>query len=371
MTTIQRSIVSLFAALLATIFVSTPDAAPYQKGDVKLQSIGPLATGPDGVLFVSDPKAASIIAIKTEAKPTDKSSGNFKVEGLNAKVAAVLGASVDQVRIVDLAVDSASKTAYMSVVRGQGADANAVVVSVHPSGKIHVLSLKNIQHSVAKLSNAPDDKETGTGRRRRNQRMESITDIAFVKGKVIVAGLSNEEFSSTLRTIPFPFEGSQKGTGVRIFHGAHGRYETSSPVRTFVSYDIAGDPYILAAYTCTPLVKIPMMELKPGSNVMGETIAELGNRNRPLDMIVYKKNGKEYLLMANSSRGVMKITTEKLGNYKGITEKVARGETEGVPYETVSDWTEVHQLAELDSQHALVVRGADGDNLNLEAVRLP
>ena len=201
--------------------------------------------------------------------------------------------------------------------------------------------------------------------------MESITDIAFVKGKVIVAGLSNEEFSSTLRTIPFPFEGSQKGTGVRIFHGAHGRYETSSPVRTFVSYDIGGDPYILAAYTCTPLVKIPMMELKPGSNVVGETIAELGNRNRPLDMIVYKKNGKEYLLMANSSRGVMKITTEKLGNYKGITEKVSGGGTEGVPYETVSDWTEVHQLAELDSQHALVVRGADGDNLNLEAVRLP
>jgi hypothetical protein len=25
----------------------------------------------------------------------------------------------------------------------------------------------------------------------------------------------------------------------------------------------------------------------------------------------------------------------------------------------------------LDGQHALVVRGADGDNLNLEAVRLP
>ena len=45
-------------------------------------------------------------------------------------------------------------------------------------------------------------------------------------------------------------------------------------------------------------------------------------------MIVYKKNGKEYLLMANSSRGVMKITTEKLGNYKGITEKVSGGGTE-------------------------------------------
>ena len=44
MKTIQRSIIGLFAASLATIFVSTTDAAPYQKGDVKLQSIGPLAT---------------------------------------------------------------------------------------------------------------------------------------------------------------------------------------------------------------------------------------------------------------------------------------------------------------------------------------
>jgi hypothetical protein len=26
--------------------------------------------------------------------------------------------------------------------------------------------------------------------------------------------------------------------------------------------------------------------------VMGTTIAELGNRNRPLDMIVYQKNGR-------------------------------------------------------------------------------
>ena len=106
MKTIQRSLVGLFAALLAIIFVSTSGAAQYQKGDIKLQSIGPLATGPDGVLFVSDPKAACIIAIKTAAKPTDNPSGNFKVEGLNAKVAAVLGASVDQVRIIDLAVDT-------------------------------------------------------------------------------------------------------------------------------------------------------------------------------------------------------------------------------------------------------------------------
>ena len=66
-----------------------------------------------------DPKAASIIAIMTTAKPTDNPSGNFKVKDLNAKVAAVLGASVDQVRIINLAVDTSSKLAYLSVIRGR------------------------------------------------------------------------------------------------------------------------------------------------------------------------------------------------------------------------------------------------------------
>ena len=112
--------------------------------------------------------------------------------------------------------------------------------------------------------------------------MESITDIAFVKGKVIVAGLSNEEFSSTLRTIPFPFEGSQKGTGVRIFHGAHGRYETSSPVRTFVSYDIEWRSLYSRRLYLHATRENPDGGVEAGLKCRkGETIAELGNRNRP------------------------------------------------------------------------------------------
>ncbi len=55
-------------------------------------------------------------------------------------------------------------------------------------------------------------------------------------------------------------------------------------------------PHVLAAYTCTPLVKFPLSDLKPGEKVKGTTIAELGNRNRPLDMIVYQKDGKDYVL---------------------------------------------------------------------------
>ncbi len=371
MKNIQSSLTGFLLTSLIILFVPPIHAIAFEKGNVKLQSIGPIATGSDGILFVSDPKSATITAIKIEPRAVKKASGNFNVTEINTKVAAVLGTSSDQVRIIDLAVDSDSQIAYLSVMRGQGSKTNPAILSIQKNGTIRVISLQDTSHSIAKLPNAPEDKVTGNGRRKRNQRMESITDIAFINGKVIVAGLSNEEFSSTLRSIPFPFKDNVKGTGVKIFHGAHGRYETASPVRTFVSYDIDGDPHLLAAYTCTPLVKIPMKELNPGARIEGKTIAELGNRNRPLDMIVYKKNGKDFLLMANSSRGVMKISTEKIGGFETITERVGGGETEGVPYETVSDWTKVYQLAELDNQHALVIRGAEDENLNLEAVLLP
>src|SRR5438309_510192 len=140
-----------------------------------------------------------------------------------------------------------------------------------------------------------------------------------------VPGTSADQIS-----IPYPFQEGMKGAGIEIYHGSHGRFETNAPVRTFVAYQIQKQPYILAAYTCTPLVKIPVSDLKPGSKVKGTTIAELGNRNRPLDMIVYTKGEKHFILMANSSRGVMKLAADNLDTYQPIT---AHTEVAGVPYE--------------------------------------
>ena len=140
--------------------------------------------------------------------------------------------------------------------------------------------------------------------------------MSFVSGKLIVAGLSNEEFASKLRSFAYPFVAADPGTSVEIFHGNHGALETRSPVYTFIPYTIDSKPYVIASYTCTPLVRFSMESLK-GSKVVGTTIAELGAGNRPLDMILYKKDGKEFLLMSNNSRGVMKIPTADFGTAPG------------------------------------------------------
>jgi hypothetical protein len=233
------------------------------------------------------------------------------------------------------------------------------------------VALDKVMFARGELPDAPVDGVVGQGNRQSNPRQESITDIAFFQDRVLIAGLSNEEFASTLRAIPFPFQTVANGTSVEIFHGAHGRFETRSPVRTFVPFKIGNEAHLLAAYTCTPLVQFPINELKPGAKMKGKTIAELGNRNRPLDMIVYQKDGKDYILMANSSRGVMKISTDRIEKLESITTPVPDGNKKGAAYETIESWKGVDQLDTLDSKRALVVRRGDGGSLNLESLDLP
>ncbi len=351
------------AALIAAALLAGPAraadlSASLKAGTPDLKSVGPLAFGPEGILFVGDPQGAAIFAIDTGDR-TPSAAGPFKIEGIDEKIGAMLGTEAKQILINGLAVNPASNKAYMSISRGKGPDAAPVLLRVDREGKIDEVALKEVKFSKAVLPNPAEGKN----------REDVITHIAYVKGKVFVAGLSNEEFASKLRSIPFPFTEADKGTSVEIYHGSHGRFETNAPVRTFVPYEIKGEANLLAAYTCTPLVKIPVSQLKAGERVKGTTIAELGNGNRPLDMIVYQKDGKDYILMANSRRGIMKITTENIDQIEGITKPVAQ--KAGLTYETISALKGVQHLDLLDKENALLLVRTDSGSLNLESIALP
>eukprot|EP00913_Durusdinium_trenchii_P028401 g26629.t1 len=302
-----------------------------------------------GVLFVGDPKGAAIFAIETGDTKGNPEKASVNVQGIDGKIASLLGTTAKDLLINDVIVNPASGTTYLSVSRGRGPDAKAVICTVSGNGKVSEFSLKNVKYAKVALPNVPAPGGTGRG----NRRAQAITDLAFVQGRLLVAGLSNEEFASKLRSLPYPFAEGTNGTSVEIFHGAHGRFETRSPVRTFVPFNIDGKPHVLAAYTCTPLVKFPISQLKPGVKVKGTTIAELGNRNHPLDMIVYKKGGKNYLLLANTSRGVMKISTDGIDKNEGIETKI-RGKA-GLTYETITQLKGVMQLDRLNEGHALLL----------------
>lgn len=355
---------------LVSLSLGSDSTSNFKNGSAELLSCGSLAFGPDGVLFVADQKAAKIVALATGDTSAASSSQSYKISDIDSKVAASLGVSPDQILINDMAVNPISRNAWLSVSRGRGADALPVIMKVDSQGNLSVLDLSDVRYSVAGLPNAPDDKVVGQGRRAKNKRMESVTDMAFVNGQLIVAGLSNEEFASNLRSIPFPFQGVNDGASIEIYHGAHGKYETHSPVRTFVPFDFGGgDTQLVAAYTCTPLVTFPLSDLKPKAHVMGRTIGELGNRNRPLDMVVYSKAGSDYLLMANSSRGVMKVETINFDKLPGIVEKVA--DTGGASFDTVADWVGIEQLDLLDANYALVLQKSESGSRSLLSLALP
>jgi hypothetical protein len=354
--------------LTAVLARADEPAASLKQGNPDLKSAGPLAFGPDGILFVGDTRGAALFAIDTGDRGTATEKRAIEVKDLGAKLAAMLGTNPKQIMINDMAVNPLSGNVYLSLSRGRGPDATPLLVRVSADAKIAEVPLEKVRFAKAEIPNAPDPNAQQRGQSLRN---ESITDLAYMDGRVFVAGLSNEEFSSRLIAIPFPFSSEGfDGASIEIYHGSHGGFETKSPIRTFVAYKIQNEPTMLAAYTCTPLVKVPLSELKAGAHVKGTTIAELGNRNRPLDMIVYQKDGKDYLLMTNSSRGVMKIPTEGAGSAPGIVQRVPS--KQGIAYETVADLKGVVQMDQLDNRRAVLVVQADPNgSIDLKTVELP
>jgi hypothetical protein len=342
------------------------------EGNADLKSAGALAFGPEGILFVGDAKGATVYAIDTGDTKGDASKVQVNVSGINAKIAELLGVAVGEIQINDLAVNPRSGNIYLSITKG-GSDAKPAIVRVDASGKLSSLPLDKARFSKAALPNAAEDKTVaGPGGRQVNRRMESITDLAYVDGKVLVAGLTAAAAPSNVRSLLFPFTAADDGTTIEIFHGAHGRLEDYAAVRAFVPFTINGEPSVLAGFTCTPLVKFPLNSLTPGKKVRGTTVAELGNRNKPIAMIAYKKDGKDYLLMANTARGLMKISTNDLARDEGITQPVTGGGTAGQSYETIKELPGIVQLDKLnDTSAVVVIAQAQGGPQDLKTIPLP
>ena len=339
MSSTPRNLLLLMMALCAAAAAAEPGKqaeAAVITGKPDLKSAGQLAFGPDGVLFVADSAGAALYAIRLEDNDKPGSREFPRIEEVDEKVASLLGTAARDVLIHDLAVHAASKNVYLSTSRGRGDRAVPAIVRVDGKGGMSLVELDHVRYSRAAIANAPA--KDAKNERGRSMRPMTITDIAYHDGHVFVAGLSNEEFASNLRKIPYPFTGEMSATSVEIFHGAHGKFETHAPIRTFMPYELDGEAHLLASYTCTPLVTFPLDKLEDGAHVKGSTIAELGFGNRPLDMIRFDKEGEPYVLILNSSRGGMRIHTKDIDKAKPISgdqEITFDAPFAGVPYRTV------------------------------------
>jgi hypothetical protein len=357
--------IGAISILLLVSYISRPASVPagFIKGTPEIKSISTLAFGPNGILFIGDSKSAGIFAVDTKDIEPVNAAKEVEVKNIDDKIAAFLGTEAKNISIRDLKVNPISKKIYCAV---QSSDGSPVLLIIN-GDQIQPVSLKDVMYSSIMLNNAPAEKDTNKWGMR--LRLASISDMNYNDGKLLVSGLSNQEFGSSFRSIPFPFKNEQYQSSLRIYHAAHGQYETEAPIETFTTADLNGKNYLIASYTCSPLVLFPLTDLKPGVKVEGRTVGEMGAGNRPLDMITMKKGNDLFLIIANSDRPVMKVKYKDIESYQGsLTTQVKEAfATAGVPYISFP-FVGVTQLDKLDDTQFVFLQRKSNGELDLRTV---
>ncbi len=358
----MKTLITLVLSLILSFTASLVKADSSLKvnfviGDPGITSINSMTFGPEGILFIGDSKSAQIIAIDLSEHPkVDNSKVNIDL--LDKLIADMLGTATDQIQITDMVVNPENNNIYISVNHSSG---TPVLLRVD-GNNLKQISLAVVSHSKTSITDpiAIDAKD----KRGRELRKWAVADIKYDSGKVLLSGLSNKEFASTFRAIDFPFTDKQNYGSLEIYHAAHGQYETHAPIKTFLATKIKGNPHIVAGYTCTPLVVLPMDKIKPGEHHKGRTVAELGSGNSPLDMIEIKNGEKRYLLIANTNRPLMKMDFTDLEAYEdAITTPVTKkGAAAGVAYVNLP-YVNVLQLDKMGDAFLMIKREATGNLL--------
>lgn len=307
--------IALGVVLLFTANTSLWAAAQYnlQEGGIQLRSVSTLSWGPDDILFIGDSLGGTVYAVQMD-NLSPKESQPITVAGFDRELSSYLGLPATDFIVNDMLVHERSQTVFFAVTRGLGDQSQALVLSMDNQGRFEAVDLSSVLYSSYEVDSIPDTAkafiERGQGgqldeldiaKSQRLQRTFTITDVDYYRGEIFVAGLSNEEFSSTLRRVPFPFQGTSSVTNIEIYHATHGQYETRAPIRTMVIQEFDGVPYLIAAYTCTPVVVIPLDELQDGAKVFGKTVMEIGFGNTPIDLVSYRQGETDMLLLTNTN----------------------------------------------------------------------
>ncbi|MEL6688820.1 MAG: hypothetical protein AAFP28_00760 [Pseudomonadota bacterium] len=371
----SKTLLSSAAIILAGVGAASADGV--------LQSAGALAFDTENTLFVGDGKAGLVHAFDLSGAVTDQSDyqlgraqtfeGRTIFNHLDVEIAALLGVAPGDVVINDMAVHKPSKQVFLSVHRGEGPDAQAVIVAVNQGG-LELVDLEATDHSSISVGPVPTAETLEFGQ---SLNTLAITDIDYYSGELLVAGVSNEEFSSKLRRIPFPFTNEVSTSSIEIWHAVHAQYETRAPIISQTVAEIDGEATLIAIYACTPIVKIPLSELTDGAEVRGTMIGEMGFGNTPLDIVPYVNawDGTSNVVVTNTNRSAASLNIEAIG----AAEEMPHGEgvqpvfsVAGV-YQFPLPMSGTLHLDTIDETYAVVVRHSPEDvrNIQLHTLAMP
>ncbi len=347
-----------------------------QKGSLELSSAGKIAFGPDGLLLISDPRAAVIVAVDTgDTGPAERLQE--PVADIDAVIAKAKEVAPEQVTIVDMAVNPASGKVYFSLNTQPGNKPS--LVSVDAAGNVSEVELSRAEYVKISLPST----EAG--------KLRNVTDLAFADFSIIVAGQSAEEFANKIYQIPIPLTHGQTAEffSAETYHVSHKRWETKAPIQSFIPYESAGKFYVVGAFACTPIAKFPLSDIESGANIKGTSVVELGSGNRPRDMFTYVKDGQEWLvtntqrfkdnLFGPSAFWAARVKMEYLDadepedtNENAIRRNVnAPSGPDAKGIEVIDELFGAVHVSQLDNAEVIVLRETESGTHTLELVTLP
>ena len=254
------------------------------KGNVELKRINVIHFAPEGVLLIGDGAGAQIFAIETgDTTPSDE---NFKeITGFQKELAARLGIGEADLDIIDLEVNPISKNLYVACLNKKSRTPALIRINRN-DGSMEPVNLKGVNH--VRIPIPAGDKAP----------VNVITDMVWIDGRLIAAARCNEEFASKIFSADGPLQHEKDGQiySAETFHVAHNKWETKAPMSVMIPHEEDGKHFIVGAFSCTPVVKYPIDDIKPGAVIKGISMIELGSGNRPLDMFGYKKDGESSVL---------------------------------------------------------------------------
>lgn len=309
----------------------TIGAAAQAETALDIKFAGALEFASDGTLFVGDNYNGAVYAFEMPADGGPEQIMPSSIANIDAKIAELLGVGIRAIELNDMATHPVTQDLYISVTRIGSSASQPAIIQVTQDQQVALVDLASLEFQKQDLMEYPDG-ETTFGVRGMGPlpplardiakgeiplRTLAIMDMEFHEGELFVAGVAHDNFLSSLRRMPYPFDGSQGITNVEMYHITHDQYESRAPIRAMSVQEIDGKPQLVAAYTCSPIVLVPLEEVQDGAKISANTIMDYGN-GQPLDLIPFQMQDQTMLIVTNDSRSPQVIPVSGLQGAKVV-----------------------------------------------------
>ena len=340
------------------------------QGNPNIKTIEAIAFGPNGLLLIGG--GAQVVSVETgDTTPTTWTK--TEIPNIDQALAGKLGLSTKDIEIRKLAVNPASRKAYVALqsLKTKG----NVILTIDGAGTIAEFALDNVKYNSYALA-APKVSIT------------KVTDITWAGGKIVVATQASDKFTaSRVFTInPTAKDGSPTQISTKTYHVGHGKWETHAPLRVLMPFYENGKASVVGSFTCTPVVRYNIDDAKDDDQVTGNSVVELGTGNTPRSMFTYERDGKKFILVSvgrnnkqpafgfPSAYWVARVDADLLKETTNINEmapwRIGGKNLVGDRVEVAKDYFGTQQMDRLDDTRALAIVESKGA-LSLRALPLP